>query len=274
MEKENTIGERMADNDPELYDFVKIIMDKPGAFVGSNHFDYVEYLLEGYTWRRKPFISWYRDAELQYWLLHSQSASLHSGEMRGLSLFYRCFGSRDTAFNEFKNFLKAAAPENPMFVYQEIYDFEEKNDTVQYGYTPIPEGHYQKLAKSVFDIIRDMINKSGFSCDKLKIYIRRESLFTQVRFLFHSENGWIDDEKIIAVHDNHELLIALHANARNAKAINLKKHGCDVFDAKEVDNSFSFTKKNNITHGLGRIVSDKISFSSEFLRWKEKIISG
>ena len=64
--------------------------------------------------------------------------------------------------------------------------------------------------------------------------------------------------------DNHSLLIAIHANARNAKAKELKNCGCDVFDKPDYSKEHPFDS--------GKITCD-LTFFMEHLRWKEKVES-
>lgn len=49
-----------------------------------------------------------------------------------------------------------------------------------------------------------MISRSGYAHDALHIYVRREPLFVQVRFMLHASGGWIDDTEIITKAENYD----------------------------------------------------------------------
>jgi len=189
--------------------------------------------------------------ELQHWLLHSQSVTL-SGTVSGRALFYRCFGLGDEAFDQYRGFLKAPVSSfmhNPNYRYNthnptqsnpaegghrkichEISNHEKMHDIVRYDWRDDElNDHNCKLAMSAVEIIGAMIEAENCIYDELKVYIWKERHFTQVRFLFHSDDGWADDMEIIGKRSNHERLIALHASIRNASVKALQECGCDVY---------------------------------------------
>jgi len=262
-ESENSLSNRIAEQDPEAYALLQEIMYKPALFVGSNRFDYVDFLFGGYCWGRGSDIEFLPNAELQYWLLHTQSASIH-GSITGSDLFYRCFGSRQTAFDNYRVFIHYKVPCNPNCVDSELYTYEEKHNTVRYEWEDdVPPDHHDKLAQNVIENIHKMISIAGFSHDIIRIYVRKERLFNQIRFLFQNREDWIPDDEIISKPENHELLVAIHANARNATTESLRNLGCDVFDTLFYDNN-SFPSADTFP--------DDITFASEYSHWKEKIM--
>jgi hypothetical protein len=193
------------------------------------------------------------------------------GSLSGATLFYRCFGSRDIAFENYKAFLSASLPascekvEHQLYAYKvddELHAYEEAHNTVRYDWEDdIPADHYKKLAQSVYINIKEMLEKAGLFYDGIKIYIHKERWFNQVRFLFHGSAGWTTDSQIIVRPEYHEHLLAIHANARNATVEDLRNCGYDVLDSKEYgDNVFP-------SHDT---FSDNITFFSEFNRWKDK----
>lgn len=264
MQSKTTIAAKLSAQNPEAFALLEKIMSRPGMYVGTNRFDYVEHFLSGYSMGH-DFIEWLPNIELQYWLLHAHSASLHSGSLHGRSLFSRCFGVGKIAFENYKTFIASSAQVIQQQVHSEIYAYEEKNKTVRYDWEDdVPPDHEKNLAQTVLDGIHEMLRRTDMVCNKLKIYVRKEPVFCQVRFLFYGANGWTDDSKIIANPDNHSLLISIHANARNAKTDELKKCGCDVFDGQDYsDDGFFFTGK----------ITDDMTFYMEHLRWKEKVKS-
>lgn len=263
-----TLAQVISEKDADIFDFIQAILKRPGMYVGINRFDYVTHMLNGYCWGRascmsKTEIDWLPDDKLQYWLLHTQSASLDAGALQARSLFNRCFGLDSLAFDSYKSFLETPLPEIQKTVYKELDEYKEKHNLVRYDWEDdVPSDHHQKLALSVFQIIDGMIFDTGFKHDKINIYVRRESSFCQVRFLFHSDRGWMDDQKLIVKPENHNLLIALHANAKEAMAEELHKHNCFVNDTDDYDNIFVFEST----------ITNEKSFNSEYIHWKEKFI--
>lgn len=257
----NTIGSRMESQDKEAYSLLQKMINRPAMFVGSNRFDYIDFLFNGYCIGCKSEVSFLPSKEIQYWLLHTQSASLH-GSINGATLFYRCFGSRQTAFEKYKVFLETAMQKNLNGVDDELYAYEEKYNIVRYEWEDdVPIDHYKKLAQSVYINIQEMLEQTDLVYDEVKVFIRKERLFNQVRFLLHGDYGWIDDSQIIAKPEYHKYLIAIHANARNAKVEDLRNCGYDVFDKINYDNN---------TIPAHDTFADWMSFSSEFASWKGK----
>lgn len=265
METDSTFGGRIEKQDPEASAVLQMILKRPGMYVGSARFDYVEHLFGGYRLGRglEFELDFLPNNELQYWLLHTQSASV-SGSISGTTLFYRCFGSREAAFENYKVFLNATILLDSNSVYSELWTYKEKHNIVPYYWKKdMPPDYYPKLAQTVIDSIIKMIDHAELTYDKLKIYIRKERLFNQVRFLFHSDDKWVDDSEIIAKPKNHEFLIEMHVNAENTTSEALRNCGCDVFDTYNYDD-------NKLPIG-DTFTDEAASFSSEFLRWKDEV---
>ena len=267
MKLGNTIANKIAEQDPEAFTLLQKIINRPAMFVGTNRFDYIDCLLTGYYIGRGTGVDFLPNKEMQYWLLHKQSATLH-GSISGRQLFYRCFGYKNLALENYKAFLYADLTQIPQHfkgIDYEIYAHEENQNIVRYEWEEdIPSDYYEKLAQAVLNSINCMISQSGFVYDLLKIYIRRESLFCQARFMFHDTDGWKDDNEIIVKQENHEYLIALHTNARNARKEDLQNYGCDVVDVQDYDDKLLTLNDSFI---------DKITYSSEYLRWKNDVLT-
>ena len=136
METENTVGGRIEKQDPKAYELLQNIIKRPGMYVGIGRLDYVDNLFTGYYIGRASLgqengVVFLPHNELQYWLLHTQSASV-DGNIHGRTLFYRCFGIREMAFENYKVFLNANLPDNPKDVYSGLWDYYNKHDIVPY----------------------------------------------------------------------------------------------------------------------------------------------
>jgi len=263
-----TIGECMAAENPIAFELLQKMMVRPAMYLGTSRFNFMDIFFQGFAWKHESFCL-LANRPLQYWLLHTQSASLHSGEMVGRQLFYRVFGVRDIAFENYKAFLDAYLSEETEDISFELFSYESEHNTVRYDWEDdVPLDHHEQLAKNVVNEITGMISRAGHTHDALRIYVRQEPLFVQVRFLFHTTDGWNDDAAIIAEDENHDALIALHANARNASAEALQACGCDVNDEIEFSNSW----ENCEVSDLESLVTDETTFFTESLRWKEEVI--
>ena len=320
-----TVEMLLAEQDTKTLSLLKKILERPGLYLGANRFDYLCVFMNGYTFvdfeqsltpgNHKNEFTEMPNTIMQHWLLHTQLAALHSGEMHASQLFCRCFGTKKIAFEHYKEFLHYPVPEvsskhpgdlameyfsseHPHItgnVYWEISCFEKNHDLVQYnlidGGIPkenmnfigaamksieqygdvlydwkdnIPADFYNNMARSLIADIEALIKNAGFISDGKKIYIRREPLFTQVRFLFHTSYGWRDDIEIIAKDENHDVLIRIIAQAQNCEANALIKCGCEVFEQVDFSNSW----ENNEISDMSHLITDEKTFLSQYLNWK------
>ena len=164
MAPTNTIASKIAAIDPEILDLLQKILHRPTIFVGENRFDYVHHLFDGYCWGKGVDINFLPSKELQYWLLHTQSSSLY-GEISGRSLFFRCFGVRQIAFEQYKSFLNTEMPEK----WPEI----EINDD---PFTKRLATHYQSVDVEIYSyenkygIVRHNLLKDGIPTDNINLF--------------------------------------------------------------------------------------------------------
>lgn len=281
----NTVGGNIEKQDPEAFQQLQSMLNRPALYIGVARFDYIDFLFSGYCWGRTGHpgeIDFLPSRELQYWLLHTQSASLR-GTIQGAALFYRCFGSRNTAFENYKAFFNAPLPADCeiddelyadghlRYVYRHLYKVDDELYAYEYAHNTIRydreedtlADHYIRQAQSVGTNIKEMLEKAALSYDEIKIYVHKETLFNQVRFLFHGSDGWTTDSQIIARPEYHTHLLAMHANARNTTAEALRHCGYDVFEGGGYENLLSF-------HPFHDMFSDDMTFFSAFNRWKDK----
>jgi len=280
MSNNMTIGEQMAEADPIGYNIERAVLDKPGLYFGVMRFDYLIVFMHGIDYARYEGIlhkeipkrsnTFSYDASLQYWLLHTQSAALNSGAMHALELFYRCFGTKSTAFNKYREFLGAVIPHPMTTVCVELHAYENEHDLVRFDRFDNPHTeHDTRVSQLFYDSIKEMIRDAGYECNEIQVFVRREMLFVQTRFIFHTHEGWVDDTELIAKAEYHDKLISMHALVRNASADSLRKIGCYVCD--EV--MFSNEKGNNEVSDLGHLITDDTTFLSDYRRWREEIIN-
>ena len=266
LDIENNLARQIAQQDIKAYTLLESIMQRPEIYVGSDRFDYVDQLYGGYCLGRGMSIDYMPSFELQHWLLHTQSASLH-GSISGRTLFYRCFGYRRQAFNQYREFLSMPIPHYlgnnnvQPGIDEELRRYEDSHKIVRYVWEDdTSSAHQNELAHAVIINIKSIISKAGVDYDDVKIYIRKERLFCQVRFAYHCSEGWIADDKIIQMMEAHEHLIAIHANARNTTSKALRDCGCYVSDKIVYDD-------NQLS---GDLFIDEITLCSEYMQWNQE----
>jgi len=189
--------------------------------------------------------------------------------IKGDTLFRQLFGVSRLAFDQYRFFLDSATPFIPIGSENVYSEIEHRTDNL--GIEPFylheegeyPDEYYNELAKDVVDIITSMILNTNTTYDQVKIYVRNEGAFRQIRFLFHTKNGWVDDSNVISFHKNHSLLIDAHVKIRCTTAKALRNNGCDVFD----EQSYDYSK-----HPTTGVFTDDMTFHSEYLRWKQLVM--
>ena len=261
MQPSTPLIDRLAEHEPKRTALLLKIMERPGVLFGSPRFDYTMAFLDGYDYHEHEHHpkGFRRECqELQYWLLHTLSASFH-GSLNGWSLFYRCFGCEEEAFDAYRAFLDASLPQDGDDVWFELNKYKSAHEIPYYiGNKTTPEKH-QQMAQTVLDNITELLHRSEITYDQLKVYVRRDTCFLQVRFLYHSATGWTDDDALIAKPENHDLLIAIHAYAQNTSTKALQACGFDVLDTRRRKDRFGHDRPYNL------------SFAFDYANWKNEL---
>ena len=259
-----TMAERMEQQDPETFAMMQKIMARPGLYLGGSNFKYMDMFLDGHAVARiahPSLLCPLPNKPLQRWLLHTQSASLWTSTLTGRDLFYRMFGSREIAFAHYNGFLEVRLPEDPeeLSIALLLYDYEREIKQ-HCGEEELPKSKEQR-ANNALDEVRGMIARAGFAYDDLRVYVRRDDYFLQVRFLFHAADGWVDDTELIAKEENYAALLVLHANVYHAAAEPLRACGCDVNDKTKRRSSLDFAGQT----------TEKTAFLTEYRKWRESV---
>lgn len=175
---------------------------------------------------------WYCDYDMQKWLFMQESASIaHAASINGWSLFKRCYGIDQNAVEMFQKMVEQIPYTSVLeadwgdtvasHIYQIYSLYHWKSSTKGEFKTKISE-YYHPVNQSIRDIIGevDVAYESIVPLVKrmileltedIRIYIHYESYFLQVRFLYYSQNKWIEN---IALRDGQQYyynLIILHA---------------------------------------------------------------
>ena len=262
----NSVAKQIAQKDIEAYTLLESILGRPKKYVGVDRLDYIDHMFGGYCLGRDIAIDYMPSKELQHWLLHTQSASLQ-GALSGRTLFYRCYGFRQQALNQYIRFLSASIQrcldhDREYAIDEELRSYEDNNQIIKYDCEDGNiEDHKNRLAHAVIQSIEKQLRVCKIDYDDILVYVRKERLFCQVRFLYHSKDGWVDDSSIISMKESHEHLIALHANARNTTTEALCNCGCQVYDSIGYDD-------NQLSRDS---FFETISFNVEFNQWKQEL---
>ena len=248
---------RLTELEPKRTALLLKIMERPGMYFGTTRFDYMMCFLDGYDFHvqehhPKGFMRERR--ELEHWLLHSHSAAVCGCSFVGWSLFYRCFGCGPEAFDAYRAFLETSLPQDGDDVWYELFKYKSAHE-IPYCIGNKP-GQNQQMAQTVLDNITEFLHRSEIAYDQLKIYVRRDTCFLQIRFLYHNATGWTDDTALIAKPENHDLLIAIHAYAQNTSTKALQSLGFDVLDTRRRKDHFRHDRPYNL------------SFAHDYAKWK------
>jgi len=267
MQPSTPLITRMMEHEPKRTALLLKIMELPAVWFGTTRFDYMMCFLDGYDFHEqehhpKGFMRERR--ELEYWLLHSHSAAVCGCSIVGWSLFYRCFGCGPEAFEAYRAFLDTSLPQDGDDVWYELDKYKSAHEIPFYiGKKITPEKH-QQMAQTVLDNITELLHRSEIAHDQLKVYVRRDTCFLQVRFLYHSESGWTDDTALIAKPENHDLLIAIHAHAQNTSTKALQALDFDVLDTRRRDRR---SGQNPARHDRPY----NLSFAYDYAKWKNEL---
>lgn len=182
------------------------IMRRPGMYVGTPRLDYIRHFADGLRMCRRATQDnpWDSNYELQHWLLTRCSASIrHCASLHGWTLFFRCFGIRETAVARFAEFLHDTIPANTgSHASWEIWELQKS----------LKDAGQERHREVILECLRAMADCAGLPYDSIRVYIHRECYFQQIRFVFHTEAGWWEDCSVTPAACSYEHLIRLHAH--------------------------------------------------------------
>ena len=198
--------------------FLKKVMERPVMYVGTNRLDYVEHLYSGYMINYDHSDSqppWYMNYEMQYWLLHTQGVVLQNAEWGGLDLFYRYFGTSDTAIDQFSKMLHADIPPPQFHAHFSFLDDSVASEICQFHMDMWNNGDdteptAEEIKAEFFKTIRTLLAQQDEEYDEVRVYICDVGLCTQFRFVYRTPGGWRDDASMLADSKNHAQMVRLH----------------------------------------------------------------
>lgn len=213
--------ETVSKNVHEAYEFLSLIMKRPGMFVGRHRLDLAQVYFDG--WRHHQRCMWDISYDMECWLFQTEGVSF-TGSILAWSLFYAYFGAEDVGVNKFREFLADTIPTSHMAIQippsitsqigSVIYSFERENrefyGLAEYcdfamGWDGITE---EQVVVQVLCLIRRLIPEVS---NPIKIYINSRSLYCQVRFFFCQDGEWVDGIDVCTEESDVKRLVVLHA---------------------------------------------------------------
>ncbi len=196
---------------------LKRIMVRPGLYVGANRLDYIQHFVAGYMFGRIPnatLSEWDDNHELQLWIFRTQGVVLHTDELKGWTLFYRCYGISHTALGQFAKMLHAdisslcaqGTLDREVSVANEVGELHR-----HMRFSDGPKSTVEEMKAELINTLRALIMQQCTNCDEARVYIWKDKLYTQLRYVFHTPDGWQDDLTAIADPENHRQFVRLHA---------------------------------------------------------------
>ena len=195
--------------------FLKRVMERPGMYVGTNRLDYIQHLVTGYLLGSDSLPSYQINYEMQYWLLHTQGVVLQTTSGNGWLLFYRYFGTSDTAVGQFSKMLHADIPPSQYPADLHYSDCSVAGEVsklyldMRYGEKAKPT--VEEIKAELHGAIQTMLAQQDEEYDEVRVYICDIDLYTQFRFVYHTSGGWRDDTLMLADPKNHAQIVRLHA---------------------------------------------------------------
>lgn len=271
----------MLSNDPEKLVSHSVkenyceVMKRPGMYIGQMRLDYLRVFMQGHvgaiadmdnTWFENDNWEFFRD--MQQWLFMYESVSMQASSLNSWSVFFRYFGKDQLAMSRFSAFLRADVPkvnfiyENQLFhdntINGEIYGVLEHDDKESVT--------IKQMKAFILQTVMEMAGEIDVEYDEVRIYVRKDKFYLQLRFVVHTQNGWFDDTAIIRNLDNYERILKMHAYLHKLESADIHEIRCyekKVYTYLDDTELFDKTPMN-----LGSDITDDTTFYHDYLQWK------
>ncbi len=255
-------------------DFCKEIMKRPGMYVGESRLDYIRYFLSGYCICKMSFDTnddWDENYELQYWVMTNQSACIRRmASLNGWTLFFNCFGIRTIALMNFSRYLHDEIPSPPNIDDRSFHERCAAHDvyTLVNKLEKENEDNFISIKHLIVGIIGELIGEVDTNYDDIRVYVYRDTYFSQIRFVFHTPNGWHDDCNIINKTSNYNKLVKLHAAVEcveDKDIKNLNKHDERIYFYLNYGVDSNQTRRSIFNVDI----ADELTLQYKYQNWKE-----
>ena len=294
------------------------IAERPGMYVSKCRFDYIDcfqqglgmgfsYACHALKQNAPTMYPWNSHYDIQKWLLLKESVSIvRSTVINGWMLFQRCYGIKQSAFEQFQKMLEEiefsshdeysihddGVDAHIFQVYclykygrnlsdEEIREYHKFNTTVSAKYYPVNDdiksiiGEIGNDYASIIPIVNRLINEPY---DDLLIYLHYETCFLCVKFLYRTgQNDWVESSALRHQDDSYDNLVILHAYAaiiqkeeHKNHIITLRKTKDDVYTScAETKDIWAEIRDDNVDISA----LDKNSFIESYSNWLKGVIS-
>lgn len=262
-------------NEKALY---QEIMKCPVLYLGTLRLDYLHQFMSGFYMHRtmnelanvpvkQLERGWDADYEMQRWIFLQNAAALCPGvSLNGWTLFYRCYGVKEEAMSRFSQFLHADLPAPPAEKSLDPFHPQNTMGDIWESVRQLENDDDDSHGEQVKALVRQLIRETGAVCDEIRLYVRRDHYFRQVRFVYHTPQGWREDNDLRdEAHYIH--WVKLHALVEclsDRERQDLWEHGafyCTLADQEIL--------KDEGVMDIGHTLRDKDTLEAEYCRWRD-----
>ncbi len=266
----------------DLEKFLRAISCRPGMYVGKPQLNLVEMFVSGWLSGRGRSTHWWDSVyDIEDWMFLKHSVSRCACNISGWHLLSHCFGTQDTALSQFEELVDDVAPaftikRNWSTISRQLSEIDFSSHTQS-----LPDENYTRFVRKhedVFKLLNKRLSREQKSLlivpiieeiireehTDLAIYIHNYMYVRQIRFLYKTKDGWVDNTSLSHHPDYYEQLICLHAFAEQ---LICSQKDCIVTIMKqenEVTYNYQVCKRSKKT----RADNDDYLFVKRFEQWK------
>jgi len=254
---------------------------RPGLFVGTDRFDYLSNLSLGWGLVADEY-PWDDDYEIQEWILLRESASINSTSIQGRSLITRCYGNRIYAIDRYRELLEnvefrssqttgSATVSNLIIGISSSY--KENGYSFYAGCAPenlrqAVKALTQEVTGGYEGILQILSRIIDEPYDDIWVYLHYAGCFMCVKFLFHTENGWKENDALSGGECYFQNLLILHAYADFVKNEEQRNH---IITLRSHQGVASVSCEETMDKWQDfREYDDNTPFCISYAKWKEK----
>ena len=172
-------------------EFIDATLACPGIYVGSNRLDYLQALWLGWTIGRDCVESAVWNTSLHDWCFRREGVALRGPlELNGLSLFYRCYGVRETALRQFRIYHKACRTESSIY---QTPDSLPKSIGLQLHEYPYCEGAVPSAGALTDALARLTAAMFPEPVPNRILYLYTDAFIIHLRFFWRKASGALGD---------------------------------------------------------------------------------
>lgn len=276
-------GDNTSVNLKESFDFLQMILRRPGMYVGTNRMDYIKIFFDG--WRTNQKSMWNIEYDLQKWLFIRESIS-YTGNINAISLFFEYFGLKDDAIQKFREFMEETEVTSCMSLVS-LASITDQLSSLSSFSKDVPKKDFgldqyldyknksgniaQKKEKEILRQIKRLLPKEE---KRIRIYINCRSVFLQVRFFFEQDGSWIDGTTLQDEHDYLKKLIVLHSYIHKAYKMLENCVITLIYDNDKITTEITPYETWELDFTYEQLLKENLLMNRQFEQWKGFIVPG